>query len=220
MRSSPVPAPLAVALAAALLLACAVRAQEAPRAVPAPAKAELVERILAVVDERPLLLSEVRVLGTVLRLDQDRALEKALDERLMYQEAARLPQADVSVEEEDRALAALIERRPEVGEKVPETELRRLLRRQLAILKYVEFRFRPQLGVTDEEVRQAFEAEQTGKEGAPPVGDRPSFEQAAPELRARLERRAIDERIESWVRDLRSRANVRYVPEDGSPPRR
>ncbi len=88
---------------------------------------------------------------------------------------------------------------------MPEPDLRRLLRRQLAILKYVEFRFRPQVRVGDDEVRKAWEEEQAGN----PAG--PALEDAQEEIRSRLERRALDERIEAWVRELRARADVRYV---------
>jgi hypothetical protein len=87
-----------------------------------------------------------------------------------------------------------------------EPDLRRLLRRQLAIVKYVDFRFRPQLRVSDEEVRKAWEEEQAGR----PAG--PALEDEEDEIRARLERRALDERIEAWVKELRARADVRYVP--------
>ena len=180
-------------------------AQEAPL----PARVEIVERVVAVVDERPLLESDVRALQVVRGLAEETAREAAIDERLMHVEAARLPQADVSPEEESRALELLVEKRPALRGQVPEPDLRRLLRRQMAILKYVEFRFRPQVRVSDAEVRKAWEDEQAGR----PAG--PAFEDEQDELRARLERRALDERIEAWVRELRQRADVRYV--GGSP---
>jgi len=183
----------------------------APAVSPAPpSPSEIVERIVAVVDERPLLLTDVRTLRAVRGLAEREALEAAIDERLMHLEAARLPQAEVSREEEDRALTLLLETRPTVRAEVPEPDLRRLLRRQLAILKYVEFRFRPQVRVSDEEVRKAWEEEQAGRAAGPALED----EQEA--IRARLERRALDERIEVWVKELRSRADVRYV--GGAPP--
>jgi len=171
---------------------------------------ELVERILAVVDDRPLFLSEVRTLGQVRRLDSAAALEAAIDERLMYAEAARLPQAEVAEEEVERALALLAETSPEVVSTVPAPELRRLLRRQATIVKYVEFRFRPQVRIAPAQVREAWERER--------AANGPGFEEAAPAVRARLERRAVDERIEEWVSDLRARAEVRYVPAEGSAP--
>jgi hypothetical protein len=161
-----------------------------------------VERIVAVVDGRPLLLSDVRAVERVRGLAEEAALEALVDERLMHREASRLPQAEVLAEEEQRATQELLERRPELGDSVSAADLRRLVGRQIAILKYVEFRFRPQLRVSDQEVRAAFEAD-------PSAGD--SWEAAKQGVRERLERRALDERVEAWLRELRGRADVRYV---------
>jgi hypothetical protein len=171
-----------------------------------PARVETVERVVAVVDERPLLLSDVRTLGAVRGLGEEAAREAAIDERLMHAEAARLPQAEVTPEEEEQAVLRLLAGRPALRDTVPEPELRRLMRRQIGIFKYVEFRFRPQLRVGDDEVRKAWEEEQAGR----PAG--PAFEDEQEKLRARLERRALDERIEAWVKELRARSDVRYVP--------
>jgi hypothetical protein len=177
-----------------------------PAAAPPPAQTQTVERIVAVVDDRPVLLSELRAHEAASGLSEDKALEAAIDERLMHAEAARISQAEVTPEEETKALALLLATRPALRTEVSEAELRRLLHRQLSILKYVEFRFRPQLRVSDEEVRQAWREEQAGR----PAG--PAFEDEQDAIRARLERRALDERVEAWVRELRARADVRYVP--------
>jgi hypothetical protein len=203
MRSS---RPLVVASLLAASGAAAVSA--APPTAPAR---ELIERIVAVVDERPLFLSDVRALGAVRGLSGAAAVEAAIDERLMYAEAARLAEAEVQRDEEDRALAALLAAHPELRTAVPEADLRRLLRRQATILKYVEFRFRPQVRVSDDDVRRAWEAEEAGRPGGVPLED------AQDELRARLERRALDEKIEAWVKDLRARADVRYVGDPAAP---
>jgi hypothetical protein len=191
-------------------LAAALVAALVPAAAPSPAQTQTVERIVAVVDDRPVLLSELRAHEAVSGLPEDKALEAAIDERLMHAEAARIPQAEVTPEEEDKALALLLETHPALQTAAGEAELRRLLHRQLSILKYVEFRFRPQLRVSDEEVRQAWREEQAGR----PAG--PAFEDEQDAIRARLERRALDERVEAWVKELRARADVRYVP---PPPR-
>lgn len=186
--------------------ALALGATLALAAAPSPGGAQTVERIVAVVDDRPLLLTEFRAHEAVTGLPEDKALEAAIDERLMHAEAARIPQAEVTAEEEDKALALLLETHPGLRTQVSEGELRRLLHRQLSILKYVEFRFRPQLRVGDDDVRRAWEEEQAGR----PAG--PAFEDEQDAIRARLERRALDERVEAWVKELRARADVRYVP--------
>jgi len=194
------PSSFAAALVAALALP-GVASPQPPRH-PRP---EIVERIVAVVDERPIFLSDLHALRSVRGLAEEQALPALVDERLMYVEAARLPQAEVSTEEEDRALATLVETRPGLVTEVPEPDLRRLLHRQIVILKYVEFRFRPQVRVSDEEVRKAWEEDQAGN----PAG--PALEDEQETIRARLERRALDERIEAWIAELRTRADVRYA---------
>ncbi len=97
-------------------------------------------------------------------------------------------------------------------EALPTAQLRRLIRRQAAILRYIDFRFRPQVRITEETLRAVWNEEFRGQPEGPP------FEEAASALRARLERGALDERIEDWVRRLRERAEVRYVEGPGSPP--
>jgi hypothetical protein len=164
-------------------------------------RAGVVERILAVVDGRPVLLSEVAVFERVRGETQRQALEGLIDEQLMYREAARLPQASLTAEEEERAFASLRAQLPSASAD-EEEQLRRLSRRQAAILKYVGFRFRPQVRVSEEAVRAAYEAEGRGEEG--------SFEEAAPVIRARLAEEDLSRRIEAWVKELRKVAEIRY----------
>jgi hypothetical protein len=161
----------------------------------------VVERILAVVDGRPVLLSEVAAFGKVRGEDAGRALDGFIDEQLMYREAARLPQAAVSADEEQRALEGLRARVPPSGPD-EEQQLRSLARRETAILKYVDFRFRPQVRVSDEDVREAYDT----RGGV----DAQTFEEAAPALRARLAEEDLSRRIEEWVKELRHSAQIRY----------
>ena len=167
----------------------------------APAEATVVERILAVVDGRPVLLSEVAVFQRVRGEAERPALDGLIDEQLMYREAARLPQAVPTADEEQRALESLRARTPPAGRDEDE-QLRRVARRQAAILKYVDFRFRPQVRVSEEALRAAYDA-QARAEGT-------SFEQAAPGLRATLAEEDLSRRIEEWIKELRRAAEIRY----------
>jgi hypothetical protein len=174
-----------------------------------PAEAAVVERILAVVDGRPVLLSEVAVFQRLRGEGERVALDGLIDEQLMYREAARLPQAVPTAEEEQRAFESLRARTPPAGGD-EEEQLRRVARRQASILKYVDFRFRPQVRVSEESVRAAYDAQ------ARPDG--PAFEQAAAPLRARLAEEDLSRRIEEWVKELRRSAEIRYnaTPEAGT----
>jgi hypothetical protein len=181
-----------------LLCAClasspALRAQE-------PATAT-VERILAVVEGTPILLSEVALLERLRGVPRAEALEAVIDERLMFREAVRLAQTALSAEEEARAFLGLRESARGAG---TDAELRRLARRQAAILKYVDFRFRPQVRIDDEAVRREWGKDHPGD--APP-----SAAESEATLR-RLAARELDAKIEAWVKELRAGAGVRYNP--------
>jgi hypothetical protein len=180
---------------AAVVAACALAAGSA--------RAAVLERILAVVESRPVLLSEVRVLQAVRGVSEKAALEELIDERLMLREAGRLAQSAVSPDEEERALEGLLSTNPSA--RVASTDdLRRLVRRQTTIVKYVDFRFRPQVSVSEDDVRRAYEARYAGAADAPPP------EAVEPTLREELTRKALDERIEAWVKELRAAADIRY----------
>jgi hypothetical protein len=112
----------------------------------------------------------------------------------------------VSAEEEGKAYASLLSRGGDGARGVSEADLRALARRETAILKYVHFRFLPQIRVEDSAVRKAYDEELGGRAGVPP------FEAAAQEIRQRLVDRELDLRIESWVKELRAGAEIRYNP--------
>jgi hypothetical protein len=175
-------------------------------ALASAARAEpvLIERILAVVDGRPVLLSEVRVVEWLTGQDRERALEALIDERLMFREASRLPQAALTTDEETRARESLRARGGDAIASLPERDLRHIARRQAMIVKYVEFRFRPQVRVDEQAVRRAYDLALS--EGAA----RPEFEAVAPELRQRLAEEDLRQRIEAWIQELRRGADVRY----------
>jgi hypothetical protein len=158
-------------LLSVLLAGAAAAADPAPR---------IVERVLAVVDARPVLLSELRVAQQVRgEEDEDAALEALIDEHLMFAEALRLPQAALTEDEEAAALASIAA----AGDPGRDPDaLRRMARRQATILKYVDFRFRPQVRVVSEDAAE----------------------------KARLEAQELDTRIEAWVKDLRAAARIRY----------
>lgn len=164
--------------------------------------ADVVERILAVVENAPILLSEVTLVERLRGVERTAALEAVIDERLMYREAARLAQTPLGAEEEERAFESL---RTNAGPGFDEGELRRLARRQAAIVRYIDFRFGAQIRVDDEAVRREWEEKGPAGAAAPTPED-------AEAIRKRLAAKELDERIEAWVRELRAAAEVRYNP--------
>jgi hypothetical protein len=166
-----------------------------------PVEAVVVERVLAVVDRRPVLLSEVQLLERLRDLDRAAALDLLIDELLMYAEARRFPQARPSATEEQAARASLGRMQSEGAN--PD-ELGRVAYRQATILKYVGLRFLPLVRVGDEAALQAYEREYGGHADAPP------FSTVETAIRQRLTKQELDTRLEEWTRRLRESAAIDY----------
>lgn len=167
----------------------------------APAAAQVLERVVAVVGDAPVLLSEVTLLERLRGLGREAALELAIDERLMLGEAARVAAARVTPEEEQQAYASLRARFPAVADEL-EAELRRLAARELRVLRYIEYRFRPLVRADEADLLREWQSEHPG---APP----PSLAESDA-LRARLETRELDAKVDAWVAELRAGVEIRY----------
>ena len=150
---------------------------------------------MAVVDRQIVFSTEVGLVQALRGVTTEVAREALIDELLMYQEAARLRRDPVASDAGSVAIESLRSRLPAPLQS-DVSAIRRMARRQLVILSYIDFRFRPLIAATEEEV----EAERARREGLSP--------ESAREL---IERRRLDQRVELWIADLRSGARIRYT---------
>lgn len=163
----------------------------------------IVERTLAFVNKKPVLLSDVVLTQTLLQLDEREALERTIEEVLMYEEASRLLSEPPSPETLEAAILLL---REKAGPGFTKPALTRKAMVQLVIKGYIDIRLRPLVRVDDAEVRKVFN-DRLANAALPEA-----FSVVAPEIREQLERRALDQRIEEWVASLRRREQVRRPP--------
>lgn len=187
-------------LVATLVAALALGAAFAPAIARA---GTVVERTVAFVNRRPVLLSDVDLTRALLGLDEAEATERTIDEVLMSDEASRLVSDSVLEEEITAAIATL---REKAGPQFTAAALRRKALVQLAISKYIDLRLRPLVRVEDGDVRKVFNE----RVAADPLA--PDFALVADEIRDALERQALDQKIEEWVASLRRRDEVRRPP--------
>ena len=135
--------------------------------VPARSYAEVVERILAVVDGRPLTLSEVRLLARVRGEDEKAALAALIDERLMFRDASACPRPPSPRRRRRGSWPGCGKNwsggTGARGRAAPAGPA------QLSIVKYVEFRFRPQVRIDDEAVRHEYDSRYAKETDAPPL---------------------------------------------------
>jgi hypothetical protein len=185
----------------------------------------LVDRVVAVVDEDPILLSEVeRAVGLGLHgaragesaeAARRRALDGLIEQRIRLHEISRFGAEPAPLEQVERQLAALRARFPDEAAwraelarlAMTEAEVRHLLARQLSILTYVEERLGPRVFVGLDEIRRHFDevlVPELRRRGDPV----PPIEDVREQIRAVLREQALDREIALWTDELRRAADV------------
>jgi len=188
-------------------------------------EAALVDRILAVVDEDPILDSDLdQAIGIGLMAPEEgeseidyrrRVLDVLIDQKLRFHEIDLFGFSEIPVAEVDRQFDEIREqfdsdeafaaRLDEVG--LDEQGMRQILARQLMVLIYVEERLGARVFVGLEEIQQYYnevlvpELEESGQ----PV---PPQQKVREEIRAVLREIRLNEEIDRWTEDLRQEADV------------
>jgi hypothetical protein len=91
-----------------------------------------------------------------------------------------------------------------------ETQLRDALARQIAVLRFIDLRFRPEVQVLEPELLDYFYrvcAPEFRKRGG---NANPSFDEMRAECEEMMVAGRVDERVEAWLTEARGRARIRY----------
>ena len=187
------------------------------------AQAELVDRIVAIIDREVVTLSEAEQAKEIaLARSRDEValvdiVERLIESRLVEREVERFTSEPVPSELVERAFeevragspsgAAFQQMLERSG--LSEEELRSTLRRQVAVAQYLERRFRPLTFVTDDQIETYYRDEL-----APSVSRErlPEIAEVSDSIRRILEERAFNARVEEWITGLKERATIRrYV---------
>ena len=191
----------------------------------AAAPPQLVDRVVAMVDQDPILLSDVeRAIqlglidaqpGETEKALRRRALDQLVEQRLRGGEVERFGFQDVPVTELDAQLAAVRGRFADEAAfaaqlssaGIDEAGLRQMLARQLLVLLYVEERLGPRVFVGLEDVRKHYQeilAPQLTKAGQPV----PAIDEVREDIRTLLKQQRLNEEIARWTSQLRREADV------------
>jgi hypothetical protein len=188
-------------------------------------EAALVDRILAVVDEDPILDSDLdQAIGIGLIVPEEdeaendyrrRVLDLLIDQKVRFHEIDLFGFSEIPVAEVNRQFAevreqfdsdeAFADRLQEVG--LDEQGLRQILARQLMVLIYVEERLGARVFVGLEEIQQYYnevlvpELEESGQ----PI---PPQQEVREEIRAVLREIRLNEEIDRWTEDLLQEADI------------
>ena len=147
-------------------------------------------------------------------------LEVMMDQRLVAQEAARVPSAELTQDEVDKKRTELVrsfkseaefrERAESVG--LTPDRIDDLIRERILIDRFVDFRFRSFVLVTEPEIQKYYEetlAPKIRAAGQVP----PPIEKVSDDISALLKQEKINTEIDRWLSTVRQRADVVQLAE-------
>ena len=212
-----------LSLLCALLLPATAAAQEAA----------VLDRILAVVDEDPILQSEVdQVIGLGLvepepeepdELFRARVLQSLVAQRLRFHEIDRFGFSELPIDSVERQYDAfrdrfgsadeLAARLAELG--LDETGLKQLIARQIMVVTYVEERLGPRVFVSLDDITDYYDGVLTPEMRAAgqPL---PPIQEVREQIREVVKQQRLNEEIDRWTEELRQRADIEDYSASGN----
>ena len=194
--------------------------------VPAPAAGlALVDRVVAVIDEDPILASDVDRIVALRLVERApgegdgayrrRVLGQMIEDRLRFHEIDRFGFQQVPVDEIERQVEQIRRRFADPAELdrqlaalgMTVESLRQLVTRQLLVLNYVEERLGPRVFVSPEHIQEYYDqvlAPEAARHGqaAPPL------DEVREQIRAVLREQRLNQEIERWTEELRREADI------------
>jgi len=190
-----------------------------------PARGAVIDRIAALVDRQVITLSEINQMAAIRffphppgQSDDDYRhdiLESLIAQALRYRDVERFGAADVSKDAIEARLQQIEARfaSPEAfNDAVQRSELtldevRALVKRQLQVETYIQERFAPMIFVSSQEIETYYRgpwSEERRKRGLPI----PPLASVQDEIRTLLKSTRLQQEVQRWTAQLRSRANV------------
>ena len=170
-------------------------------------------RVAAFLNDEPLDLS-----AAARRQSARRLVEQALILREMEitrYPAPSLAEADLVLEQIRKRFGSTDGYQSKLDEYgIGEDDLRRSLLRQITTLRFIDFRFRPGIAVTDREIEQYYREKllpELSKNGSstPP----PSLDDSRDEIEEVLINQRVDEALDRWLAAAASQARIEYREE-------
>lgn len=186
---------------------------------------KLRDRVLAVVDEEPILQSDldrIIALGLAQRRDKEdetvfrrRVLDQLIEERLRFHEMDRFGFEQVPVEEIEAQVAEIRKSFPDDDafqkalreQQMSLKDLRQLVARQLMVMTYVDEQLGPRVFVSLDDINNYYQTTFTAemRRRGQPV---PPVEDVRDQIRAVLKEQRLNDAIEKWTEELRREADI------------
>jgi len=201
--------------------------------IPTRAMAEDIDRLLAAVNGKVITEGDLklsRFLNDILtfrRMDakppDGEEIQRLIDLELLRQELVNFPGAPGQDEQVEGQMADLKKSYADKGGLaamlvqlgLQESELRAYLRLQASVQRFVDFRFRPFISVSQEEIQEYYRTKlvpQLQKPGAPI----PALEDVSSKILEILTEEKVNSSLNQWLQDSRRHLKIEYFEEDRS----
>ena len=190
---------------------------------------EIVDRVIAVVDDQVITLTDlhwfIRWRGFQVPEDEQGresflrdVLNQLINQRLVVKESAKTPFAAAARTEVDDFFNRYLEQFPtqqdfqsrlnDLG--MGESDIRAIIRRQIAVNKFIQYRFEPFVIVLPDDIQDYYENEFVPElaRDSQPV---PPLSLVQETIRQILSVRRTTDRLENWLQSARSRAQIREM---------
>jgi parvulin-like peptidyl-prolyl isomerase len=189
---------------------------------------EVVDRIVARVENDVILLSDVRALGRYQQLVQGQAesdpqiLDRLIDQWIVQKEAdtARFPhptdaEINKGVERVQKSFDSMSDyeaRKKQLG--LSDSDIRAMVAAQLYLSNYLDSRFRPSVQVDHAQVEEFYEKAVVPRAKARGQAP-PSLAASQDYIREALIQKGIDEQADRWLNESRSRVHAQKMLNEG-----
>ncbi len=198
-------------------------------------RAEIIDRVAVLVGDRVITQSEMllqmRVAaflnGDAVKLDaasKRQAAERLIAQTLIRREIDLSRYPTPNVPEADALLATLRKEPRFAGEgkfagelaryEVTEEDVRQQLLWQLTLLRFVEYRFRPAVAPTEQDLRSYYEKQflpRWRKRSA--SAPAPSFDDSLSQIEKAVTERMLDDALERWLKQTRAQTRIHFREE-------
>lgn len=174
------------------------------------AHAEVLDKIVAVVDTHIITLSDLRQERSIRTIfgetpiDDDAALIRQLVENyLIESQIADFP----GVEPGDEAIDAEL-MKFQVRDGLPPRVLREAVRKRIRMANYFEVRFRQFIRPSDDDVRKYYETIFVPEARSRNLNPIPAFEQMAEAIRKNVTEEQLNHDVDNWLEAVRRRSDI------------
>jgi len=175
-----------------------------------PARGQIVDRMVAVVEGHVITQSEVSEereirtrLGEKAAVDDAALIREMIDNYLIERQSSDFPGVDVTAQEIDADLKNSL---PQEGAASP--AVRATIGRRIRMQKYFDLRFRQFIRPSDEDLRKYYDdvfVPEAKKRGLNPI---PEFAQITEAIRNNVVQEQLDHEIDVWLEAIRARSNI------------